>query len=150
LNAVVLDGTGGGAALGWDGVARWRPVDGVLWMHLDYTSPEVRDWLATSSGLDPVVREALSDRDPRPRALAIGAALLVVVRGIKRVILPERNEKDMVDVPDQAKKEMEFFFVKKMDELLPLALTEMPEKYSKPQPTPPVTTTPPVTPAGSA
>jgi ATP-dependent Lon protease len=70
--------------------------------------------------------------------------------GIKRVILPERNEKDMIDVPEQAKKEMEFFFVKKMDELLPLALTEMPEKYSKPQPTPPVTTTPPTTPAGTA
>jgi ATP-dependent Lon protease len=69
--------------------------------------------------------------------------------GIKRVIMPERNSKDMIDVPDQAKKEMEFFFVKKMDEILPLALTEMPEKYGKPA-TPVAPTPPPATPAGSA
>jgi ATP-dependent Lon protease len=65
--------------------------------------------------------------------------------GIKRVLLPERNEKDMVDVPDQAKKEMEFFYIKKMDELLPLALTEMPEKFGKASSTPPVIVTPPTT-----
>jgi len=65
--------------------------------------------------------------------------------GIKRVLLPERNEKDMVDVPDQAKNEMEFFYIKKMDELLPLALTEMPEKFGKASSTPPVIVTPPTT-----
>ncbi len=70
--------------------------------------------------------------------------------GIKRVIMPERNEKDMIDVPEQAKNEMEFFFVKKMDELLPLALTEMPEKFQKPTSSQPVTEKPPTTPAGSA
>jgi ATP-dependent Lon protease len=48
--------------------------------------------------------------------------------GIKRIILPERNKKDMIDVPDSVKAEVEFFFVKKVDELLPLVLTEMPEK----------------------
>jgi ATP-dependent Lon protease len=71
--------------------------------------------------------------------------------GIKRVILPERNQKDMVDVPEQAKKEMEFFYVKRIDELLPLALTEMPEKYglgpgTTSGNTPPVVITPPSTP----
>jgi ATP-dependent Lon protease len=66
--------------------------------------------------------------------------------GIKRIIMPERNQKDMVDVPDQAKNEMEFFFVKRMDELLPLALTEMPEKFGQVTPTtPPVIVTPPST-----
>src|SRR5690606_17118179 len=30
--------------------------------------------------------------------------------GIKRVILPERNRKDLQDVPEQAKNEIEFFF----------------------------------------
>ena len=62
--------------------------------------------------------------------------------GIKRIIMPDRNQKDMVDVPDQAKNEMEFFYVKKIDELLPLALTEMPEKFGLP-PVPPVVVTPP-------
>jgi ATP-dependent Lon protease len=74
--------------------------------------------------------------------------------GIKRIIMPDRNQKDMVDVPEQAKNEMEFLFVKKMDELLPLALTELPEKYGKASPTgtPPVIVTPPTStpPAGPA
>jgi ATP-dependent Lon protease len=63
--------------------------------------------------------------------------------GIKRIIMPDRNRKDMVDVPQQAKDEMEFFYVKKIDELLPLALTEMPEKFGKVTGTPPVVVTPP-------
>jgi ATP-dependent Lon protease len=47
--------------------------------------------------------------------------------GIKRVILPERNQKDIVDIPDQAKREMELVFVKRMDEVLQLALSEVPD-----------------------
>jgi ATP-dependent Lon protease len=47
--------------------------------------------------------------------------------GIKRVIIPERNVKDLQDVPDQARREMEIIPVKRMDELLGLALTEIPE-----------------------
>jgi ATP-dependent Lon protease len=46
--------------------------------------------------------------------------------GIKRVIMPERNRKDVIDIPEQPRKEIEIVFVKRMDELLPLALTEMP------------------------
>jgi hypothetical protein len=40
---------------------------------------------------------------------------------------------------------MEFFYIKKMDELLPLALTEMPDKFGKTSATPPVIVTPPTT-----
>jgi ATP-dependent Lon protease len=46
--------------------------------------------------------------------------------GIKRVILPERNRKDIIDIPEQPKKEIEILFVKRMDEILQLVLTEMP------------------------
>jgi ATP-dependent Lon protease len=66
--------------------------------------------------------------------------------GIKRIIMPDRNQKDMVDVPDQAKNEMEFFYVKKMDEILQLALTELPDKFGKAgSGTGPVVVTPPST-----
>jgi ATP-dependent Lon protease len=65
--------------------------------------------------------------------------------GIKRIIMPDRNQKDMVDVPQQAKDEMEFFYVKKIDELLPLALTEMPEKFGQTATVPAVVVTPPTT-----
>jgi ATP-dependent Lon protease len=47
--------------------------------------------------------------------------------GIKRVILPERNRKDVIDIPEQPRKEIEIMFVKRMDEVLPLVLTEMPK-----------------------
>jgi ATP-dependent Lon protease len=52
--------------------------------------------------------------------------------GIKRVIMPEKNKKDMVDVPEQAKKEVEFFFVSRMDEVLKLALEKEPTPLSAP------------------
>ncbi|MFT4705455.1 MAG: ATP-dependent Lon protease [Bradymonadia bacterium] len=42
--------------------------------------------------------------------------------GIKTIILPKRNEKDMVDVPDQVKKELTFHFVKHVSEVPPIAL----------------------------
>ncbi len=38
--------------------------------------------------------------------------------GIKRVIMPARNEKDLIDVPEQARKELEFVFATHMDEVL--------------------------------
>ncbi|HEY3354186.1 MAG TPA: S16 family serine protease, partial [Polyangia bacterium] len=42
--------------------------------------------------------------------------------GIKRVILPERNKKDLVDIPDEIKQEMDLVHIKRMEEVLPLAL----------------------------
>jgi ATP-dependent Lon protease len=47
--------------------------------------------------------------------------------GIKRVVMPERNRKDVIDIPEQPRKEMEIIYVKRMDELLPLVLTELPD-----------------------
>ena len=46
--------------------------------------------------------------------------------GIKRVILPERNRKDTIDIPEQAKQEVEFHFVSNLDEVLKLALEKSP------------------------
>ena len=45
---------------------------------------------------------------------------------IKRIILPERNRKDLLDVPDQAKKEIEFIFASTMDDELKAALESSP------------------------
>ncbi len=42
--------------------------------------------------------------------------------GIKRMVLPERNKKDIDEIPEEAKDELELMFVKRMDELLPLVL----------------------------
>ncbi|MBL7135371.1 MAG: endopeptidase La [Candidatus Marinimicrobia bacterium] len=42
--------------------------------------------------------------------------------GLKRVILPDHNRKDLVEIPKQTKKEMRFDFVKEMSEVLDLAV----------------------------
>jgi len=42
--------------------------------------------------------------------------------GIKTFILPKKNVKDLVDIPEQVKKEMKIIAVERMDEVLSLAL----------------------------
>jgi zinc transporter len=81
-HAYVLDGRGGGEQLDWNGIERWTPGDGPLWINLDYSAPDTERWLGLHSKIDPVVRDALLDDDPRPRAVAHGDALLLIVRAI--------------------------------------------------------------------
>src|SRR5689334_10692335 len=81
-HAYLLDGKGGGAQLDWAGVERWSPGDGALWLNLDYSAPDAARWLAESAGLDPLVRDALLDDDPRPRAATHGDSMLLIVRAI--------------------------------------------------------------------
>jgi ATP-dependent Lon protease len=59
--------------------------------------------------------------------------------GIKRVILPERCRKDLQDVPEQARKELEFVFVTQMDEVLKNALESNPFKNEPAAEIPPKT-----------
>jgi ATP-dependent Lon protease len=42
--------------------------------------------------------------------------------GIKRVILPRGNQKDLRDLPDEVRKEMEFFFADRVEDVLGLML----------------------------
>ncbi len=42
--------------------------------------------------------------------------------GVKTVVLPQRNERDLVDVPADARKDLEFVFVKTVDDLLDVVL----------------------------
>ena len=55
--------------------------------------------------------------------------------GIKEIILPEWNQKDLEDVPVKVKKEIRFHFVDKMKDVLKLALNgrKRPTRKSKPQ-----------------
>jgi zinc transporter len=82
LQAYLLDGKGGATTLDWAGVEAWGPNDGVLWLNLDYSAPDAERWLEQRSGIDPLIREALLDADPRPRAIAHGEELMLIVRGI--------------------------------------------------------------------
>ena len=44
--------------------------------------------------------------------------------GIKKVLLPEDNKRDMVDVPQKVKDDMDFVFVRHMDQVLEQALVK--------------------------
>ena len=67
----------------------------------------------------------------RGRVLPIGGLkekLLAALRGgIKRVIIPEENAKDLAEIPDNVKNALEIIPVSRMDEVLAIALSRKPE-----------------------
>ncbi len=66
----------------------------------------------------------------RGRVLAIGGLkekLLAALRGgIKTVLIPEENEKDLAEIPDNVKEGLEIIPVSHVDQVLERALTSMP------------------------
>ncbi len=51
--------------------------------------------------------------------------------GVKHVIIPAENEKDLREIPENVKENLSIHAVKWMDEVLELALTTMPEPRLK-------------------
>jgi ATP-dependent Lon protease len=80
----------------------------------------------------------------RGRVLAIGGLkekLLAALRaGIKTVLIPEENEKDLAEIPDNVKQGLKIIPVSRVDEVLAHALTRplTPIEWSEPVP-PPIT-----------
>ncbi len=62
----------------------------------------------------------------RGKVLPVGGikekAIAAKSAGLDTVILPKQNEKDLPDIPRQAKKKLDFNFVGTIDDILPLAL----------------------------
>jgi ATP-dependent Lon protease len=50
--------------------------------------------------------------------------------GLKTVLIPKKNEKDMVEIPNKVKRELNFVFVEGMDDVLPIALSQKPSNTS--------------------
>ena len=96
LFALTLDGKGGGTRLDLDGVMKWRPEDGILWVHLDYTGKDAKKWLQNKSGIDPVIVEALTAEETRPRSLVHKSGMLVILRGVN--LNPGKDPEDMVSI----------------------------------------------------
>jgi ATP-dependent Lon protease len=68
----------------------------------------------------------------RGNVLPIGGLkekLLAALRGgIDTVIIPKENEKDLEEIPDNVKKALKIYPVSTIDEVLPIALTRVPER----------------------
>jgi ATP-dependent Lon protease len=79
----------------------------------------------------------------RGRVMEIGGVKEKVIAGhragLRTIILPKDNEKDMEDVPDHVKKDIKFVFAERLDQVLPVALIKWPvveikEKHITPRP----------------
>lgn len=66
----------------------------------------------------------------RGRVLPVGGIKEKVIAahraGIRKVVLPKENEKNLEDVPQSVKRKIDFHFVEHMDEVLSVALLEVP------------------------
>lgn len=96
VHARLLDGSGGARTLTWSEVSGWRPEDGLLWLHFDFTAAGARGWIAEESGLDPMIAAALLSQETRPRVAAVGDGLLMALRGVN--LNPGADPEDMVSI----------------------------------------------------
>ncbi|MEX0621646.1 MAG: endopeptidase La [Candidatus Woykebacteria bacterium] len=62
--------------------------------------------------------------------------------GLKEVILPRKNKKDLEDIPAKTRRELKFSFVESMDEVLRASLTRDPFKYGSTRPAAPISSPP--------
>jgi len=71
----------------------------------------------------------------RGRILPIGGlkekALAALRAGIHKVIIPDQNKKDIVEIPADVRKKMQFFPVKDMDEVVRIAFGGSEKKTTK-------------------
>ena len=76
----------------------------------------------------------------RGRVLEIGGVKEKVIAahraGLKTIILPKENKKDLEDIPKEVTRDLTFKFVSHMDEVLPLSLTKQVVKPRKSEPMP--------------
>jgi len=96
IAAYILDKKGGGRQIGWDGIDSWQPDQGLLWIHFDYSSQNVQEWLFGKSGLEEVISDALIEEDSRPRCTSFQEGLLLGLRGVN--LNPGADPEDMVGI----------------------------------------------------
>ena len=58
-------------------------------------------------------------------------SLAALRAGIKTVMVPKRNEKDLEDIPADAKARLEFVFLEKVEDAIRVAIGDLPPKEEK-------------------
>lgn len=96
ISAYRLDGAGGGKRFNtWETVPA-TASGGDVWVHLNRNSQRAQSWMSVSSGLRPLIQEALLAEETRPRCLAIDDGILLNLRGVN--LNPESDPEDMVSI----------------------------------------------------
>lgn len=94
--AYLIDQNGRGEEITREEIARRQLEPGLLWVHLNYTDPDARQWLQKESELSGIVVEALLSEESRPRVNDIEDGLLISLRGINQN--PGSEPEDMVSL----------------------------------------------------
>ena len=68
----------------------------LLWQHIDLSNDESHQWLENHAGLEPIVINALTAEETRPRSFKVKEGLMVILRGLN--MNPGHNSEDMVSV----------------------------------------------------
>lgn len=96
MQAHILDAQGGSRLLNVKELESWVPVQGKLWLHMDFSHDDVQKWLARQVLIDTEVVKLLQADDPRPRSLQVQQGLVSFLRGIN--YNPDQDIEDMVSV----------------------------------------------------
>ena len=92
--AYLLDRPGGARPLNWVEIDKWTPEQGLLWLHLDYESTKVHQWLTEKSGISSITQESLLNEGTRSRSILSDDGLLLILRGVN--CNPGADPEDMV------------------------------------------------------
>ena len=96
VHGLLLDGQGGAKSLSWSEINNWNPSKGELWLHMDYSVYEVKEWLSHESKLDVSVAETLLSNESRPRFSMHDPGVLMAWRGVN--LNPTADPEDMVAI----------------------------------------------------
>ncbi len=94
--AFILDAAGGARQVDWEEIRSWRPEQGPIWVHLDFTSEYARKWVIEESKIDEIASEALLSEETRPRTTVIDDSALLSLRGVN--LSPGSDPEDMVSI----------------------------------------------------
>ncbi len=95
VGAVLLDSYGGATLLTDTQVMKWKPKNGILWIHLNLSHPEAIRFLQNDVYLDEWTKETLSNTlQSRPRSVIHKNGLLLVIRTVN--LTPRSEPDDMV------------------------------------------------------
>lgn len=85
VTVIAFDGHGGHETASLDTIPDPAPGSNAfdfVWIHLSGDDPGALDWLNSASGIDGVIRDALTADDTRPRCTVHGDGAIVNLRGI--------------------------------------------------------------------
>lgn len=96
LHALLFDTLGGAKILNDKDITNWKPEDGTLWLHLDYTASQTIDFVRNKKHLNSISKDFLLTEDTRPRVTSFDDCLLFSLRGVN--LNPHSDPEDMVGV----------------------------------------------------